>query len=266
MISNFHTHTVLCDGKSSPEELVLSAIEKGFSSLGFSGHAPTDFDQSYCLKDLDAYIAEISALKEKYKKDIQIYLGAEEDIFAPVNRNDFEYLISSCHYFKKGENIYPFDSTYEMFTHCLSLFDGDLSAFAENYYQTFSEYVKKRKPDMIGHFDLITKYDESKLERFLGDENYWKIAEKYLFEAMKSESIFEVNTGLISRGHRSTPCPHERLLRVLYKNGGKITVSADSHQIETLDFQFKEMKDLLKDIGFKHIYLLYDNEWKKDEL
>ena len=119
---------------------------------------------------------------------------------------------------------------------------------------------------MIGHFDLITKYDESKLERFLGDENYWKIAEKYLLEAMKSESIFEVNTGLISRGHRSTPCPHERLLRVLYKNGGKITVSADSHQIETLDFQFKEMKDLLKDIGFKHIYLLYDNEWKKDEL
>ena len=63
MISNFHTHTVLCDGKSSPEEVVLSAIEKGFSSLGFSGHAPTDFDQSYCLKDLDAYIAEISALK-----------------------------------------------------------------------------------------------------------------------------------------------------------------------------------------------------------
>lgn len=266
MLANYHTHTTFCDGKNTAEEVVLAALEKGFSAIGFSGHGHTPYDVRYCMRDVEGYRQEILRLKEKYKKDIQIYLGAEEDIFAPVNRNDFEYLISSCHYFKKGENIYPFDSTYEMFTHCLSLFDGDLSAFAENYYQTFSEYVKKRKPDMIGHFDLITKYDESKLERFLGDENYWKIAEKYLLEAMKSESIFEVNTGLISRGHRSTPCPHERLLRVLYKNGGKITVSADSHQIETLDFQFKEMKDLLKDIGFKHIYLLYDNEWKKDEL
>ena len=37
--SNFHTHTYFCDGKDSPEEMVLSAIERGFTTLGFSIHS-----------------------------------------------------------------------------------------------------------------------------------------------------------------------------------------------------------------------------------
>ena len=36
---NFHTHTQFCDGKSTAEEMLLSAIDKGFSALGFSGHS-----------------------------------------------------------------------------------------------------------------------------------------------------------------------------------------------------------------------------------
>ena len=36
---NFHTHTTFCDGSHSAEEMVLSAIEKGFTALGFSGHS-----------------------------------------------------------------------------------------------------------------------------------------------------------------------------------------------------------------------------------
>ena len=56
MLTNFHTHTNLCDGDNTPEEMVKSAINNGFLSLGFSGHAYTDFDLSYCMKDTDAYI------------------------------------------------------------------------------------------------------------------------------------------------------------------------------------------------------------------
>ncbi len=38
MLANYHTHTTYCDGKNTPEEIVLCAIEKGFTSIGFSGH------------------------------------------------------------------------------------------------------------------------------------------------------------------------------------------------------------------------------------
>ena len=62
MLTNFHTHTVFCDGKNTPEEMVLSAIEKGFTALGFSGHGLTSFDPGYCLRDTAGYRAEILRL------------------------------------------------------------------------------------------------------------------------------------------------------------------------------------------------------------
>ena len=32
---NLHTHSVFCDGKNTFEELIQSAINKGFTTLGF---------------------------------------------------------------------------------------------------------------------------------------------------------------------------------------------------------------------------------------
>ncbi|MBQ7974646.1 MAG: hypothetical protein IJ300_03045 [Clostridia bacterium] len=46
---NLHTHSLYCDGKNTLEELTEAAIERGFSSIGFSGHCYTPFDSSYCM-------------------------------------------------------------------------------------------------------------------------------------------------------------------------------------------------------------------------
>ena len=43
---DYHVHTNFCDGKSAPEEIVLSAVEKGVPTLGFATHSYLDFDQS----------------------------------------------------------------------------------------------------------------------------------------------------------------------------------------------------------------------------
>ena len=104
MISNYHTHTSFCDGKDTPEEIVLYAIEKGCSSIGFSGHGYTPFDLRYCMQDTHGYIREVSRLKDKYGGKIEIYCGAEEDAFSPVNRESFDYIIGSSHYFNINNN------------------------------------------------------------------------------------------------------------------------------------------------------------------
>ena len=98
MIANFHTHTTFSDGKNTPEEMVLFAIEQGFCSIGFSDHAFTSHDQRYCMKDLQGYITEINRLKKKYQDKIQIYLGVEEDGSERLDRAPFDYLIGSLHY------------------------------------------------------------------------------------------------------------------------------------------------------------------------
>ena len=266
MLSNLHQHTTFCDGKSTAEEVVLSALEKGFSSIGFSGHGYTEFDLRYCMKDPESYIKEIIRLKEKYKKDIEIYLGCEEDMFAPCDRSRFEYLISSSHYFEKDGKYYPIDSGFDYFSECLKLFDGDILALADRYYSNFVTYLKKRKPDIIGHFDLITKFEEVGAPTLLKNDTYNKMAADYLLEACKIGSIFEVNTGAISRGYRTLPYPDEKLLHLLKKEDAKITVSADSHHKDTVDCYFSETRKLLKDVGFEYIWQLYGGEFVKDYL
>ncbi len=266
MLTNYHNHSTFCDGKNTPEEVILSAIAKGFDAIGFSGHGFTEFDQRYCMKDPPAFRAAIKELKEKYKDKIQVYLGVEEDMFAPVNREDYEYMVGSCHYIHKDGGYYPIDSGLNYFNKCLELFNGDALAMADSYYSHFCEYIVRRKPDIVGHFDLVTKFEEVEPHGLFGNEEYRKMAEKYLLHAMKSGSLFEVNTGAISRGYRTAPYPTPALLHTLLKNDGKIILSADSHTAETIDFFFKESRAMLKDVGFTHVYALYNGEFVKDYL
>lgn len=65
-LKNFHTHTTYCDGKNTAEEMILAAINQGFTALGFSGHSHTSIDPSYCMTtdETRRYINELKALRE----------------------------------------------------------------------------------------------------------------------------------------------------------------------------------------------------------
>ena len=215
ILSNLHTHSCFCDGKSTPEEIVLTALDKGFSSLGFSGHGYTPFDLRSCMKDTDGYIAEIGRLKKKYRKDIQIYLGVEEDSSWPVDRDRFDYMIGSSHYFHIGGEYLSLDYNHDCFKQCLCAFGNDIAKLATCYYETFCGYIKARNPDVVGHFDLITKFDELEMPVFLQNKEYNRIAEGFIAEVASTGCIFEVNKGAISRGYRSRPYPAENLLYIL---------------------------------------------------
>ena len=110
---------------------------------------------------------------------------------------------------------------------------------------------------------MITKFDETGKSLFLDDTDYIKISEKYINEALKSGSIFEINTGAIARGFRTTVYPFENLLHILSKNKVPIILASDSHNIDTLDFAFDDTKKYLKAIGFDKIFALVDNSFKQ---
>ena len=110
---------------------------------------------------------------------------------------------------------------------------------------------------------MITKFDELDTSLFLNNAEYNKIAQKYLLEASKSGCIFELNTGAIARGLRTTAYPNENLLYILKKLDAKLILASDSHNIETLNFGFDDAKKYLRDIGFSHLYTLYNGEFVK---
>ena len=99
--SNPHTHTQFCDGKSTAEEMVLSALDKGFHTLGFSSHSYYPPDISWCMakESVPLYIAEVRRLQEKYASSLRIRLGLELDLYSlgHMDLAPYEYLIGSVH-------------------------------------------------------------------------------------------------------------------------------------------------------------------------
>ena len=105
MKTNFHTHTTFCDGAGTAEQMVVSAIEKGFDVLGFSSH-------SDMVKDLDAYKAEIRRLAAKYEGKIRILCGIEAEYDTGFKRGDLDYVISYADFFDLVHPPAPVDTVF----------------------------------------------------------------------------------------------------------------------------------------------------------
>ena len=104
MMRDLHTHSTYSDGKASPEEVILAAIQKGLSEIGLSDHSYTFFDESYCMKKdrIASYKAELAALKKKYAGQISVLCGVEQDAYSTESTVGFDYAIGSAHYLKVG--------------------------------------------------------------------------------------------------------------------------------------------------------------------
>ena len=255
---NLHTHSIYDDGKNTPEEMVLHAIERGFTSLGFSGHAKTPFSPTYCLNEEKEvlYKKEIRRLKEKYAGQIDIYLGLEMDYFATADLTDYEYVIGSVHYFgTNGEdNGYDVKDPNVLKSRIDRYFDGDPFKCAERYYELLADMPRKTgKMDIVGHFDLILKSSEVAPIFDTEAKRYRDSANGAIESLVNQGKVFEINTGAIARGIKKEPYPQKWVLKRINELGGGVIISSDCHYKERLECYFKESLELLKECGFKEV-------------
>ena len=302
---SYHVHTEFCDGKSSAEEMVLSAIAAGFDSLGFSSHGHvadafgTDKDflsradgnilytdkektkirlygfapkgtELYGMRaeSIELYRAEVLRLAEVYKDKINIFLGIEQDSFARKEHipKGAKYVIGSVHYVEKDGSYISVDYSADILRRGVNdLFGGDYLAYAEAYYKEVASVYDKTGCDIVGHIDLLTKFNE---QEYLIDEKHprYRNASLSAAESLARKGLtFEINTGAISRGLRKTPYPTEELLHVIRESGGKITYSSDCHRAETIDCAFEDAVALAKRCGFKSFVKLSAEGFYEEE-
>jgi len=248
---DLHMHTTYCDGKNSPEEMVLSAIAKGLKVVGISGHSTTPFDSRYCMSEekTKKYIEEIKELKIKYKDQITVLCGIEQDFYAGVPKYDFDYVIGSVHYVFKDGNYLPVDESSDVFQKNVSkYYNGDYIAFAEDYFKNVSEVITKTNADIIGHFDLVTKFNEGYKMFDETDLRYVKAWREAVDKLIPFNKPFEVNSGAISRGYRTEPYPSLPILEYIKRKGGRVILSSDSHSAENIAFRFNEIEQRLVDL------------------
>lgn len=268
---NLHTHSSFSDGASSPEELALSAIDKGFTGLGFSEHAYTPYDTDCCIKEskIPEYLAEIARLKQKYKGRFEIFVGFECDSYYNTPKDGLDFTIGSSHYIfdeKNAENL-TIDYKPEIFERVLkNVAGGDIKRLLEIYYGNVTEFALEYKPNIIGHLDLVKKLNVNK--RYFDPKSAWygRMLGDVCEKIAGSGCIVEVNTGGISRGYIDEPYPSAEILACLYDLNVPVTVSSDAHDISGLDCWFDEAERLLKKIGYKSVKQLTSTGFADKEI
>lgn len=252
-LQNLHTHSTFCDGNDTLEDIVKRAAEMGMTAIGFSSHSFTEFDQSYCMKDEQKYILECRSLKNKYEGAIDIFCGLELDYYSSEPTYAYDYTICSVHYILVDGEYIPIDESEDILTSAADkYFGGDIIRLCEKYFETAADVAKKTKCGIIGHFDLVTKFCEQNRNLIDTEDRRYKDAMLYsLDELLKSDAIFEVNTGAMARGLRSLPYPSTACLKRICDNGGRVIVTSDCHNKEKLLFGFEDAKSILRSCGFK---------------
>jgi len=267
--ANYHTHSRFCDGKGEPEEYVLYALAKGFTHLGFSGHAPLPFTTDWTMKEEDfpAYKAAVVELKERYRDRIEILLGLEVDYIPDLalpesvsRRGDgLEYTLGSVHYLGrlKDGRRWTVDSPQAEFEKGLEeTFAGDVRKAVERYYAIEEAMLVSVSPDIIAHFDLIKKNNRNG-SFFCESEAWYREAVSRCLEAVRSSgAILEVNTGGIARDTSGALYPSAWILRECLEKDIPILISSDAHRPQDVDSLFVETALLLSGIGFRKTTLL----------
>ena len=265
---NFHTHTTYCDGKESVEEMVQAAIARGFVRLGFSGHGFNDFrpeDQEvWCMRpeEVPQYQAEVRRMAEKYRDTIEILCGVEQDACSSASTEGFDYVIGSVHYVEKDGVYYCVDESSEVLEQAIREgFGGDVYALTKRFFALEAEVVSRTNATFIGHFDLVTKFNAGNRYFDPMDKRYRAAALTAMDALAETGRPFEINTGGMYRGLRTEPYPSLQLLRDLKERNGKILLSSDSHDGASLGFQFAEVAQAAKKIGFKTVQILKKDGW-----
>ena len=261
MKADYHVHTEYSDDSTYPmEEVVLDAINLNLDEICFTDHVDygikVDQDvpnkilyrgnEPYANVDYPKYYDSYLKLKEKYKDKITLKLGLEfgmqmhtidkyEKLF---KRYPFDFIILSVHEvedkefwtqdFQKGKTQKEYN---------------------ERYYEEILNLIKNyHNYSVLGHLDLIARYDENGVYPF---EKVRPIINEILKIVINDNKGIELNTSSHRYGLKDLT-PSLDILKLYKKLGGQIiTIGSDSHKKEHLGAYVDESKKILKELGYK---------------
>ncbi len=252
MLWDTHMHCHFSgDCTAHPEEMILSAQEKGLGGICFTDHLDYDYkeDPALFLLDVDAYQKEILALQAKYENNMSIHWGIEIGLQPHVVNNNlkitqqypFDFVIGSSHVVHGQDPYYP--PFYEGRT--------EDDAYHEYFMSILENINTDADYDVYGHLDYVVRYGPNK-NQFYSYEKYADIIDEILRQLIAKGKGIEINTAGFKYG-LGHPNPTEAILRRYRELGGEIiTIGADAHKPEHVAYAFDRVPQILKDAGFTH--------------
>lgn len=270
-LTNYHSHSLYCDGRAGMEDFVRFALSDGFTSYGFSSHAPLPFSTAWTMEwdRMNDYLEEFRRLKEKYASNIELYLGLEIDYLnedsnpsiARFRELPLDYRIGSVHllYNDKGE-VVDVDVSADVFKKIIDeQFSGDLERVVRLYYKRLRRMLELGGFDIVGHADKM-HYNAACYRPGLLDEPWYDHLVKEYFEDIASRGYqIEINTKAFH--DLGTFYPNERYFSFLHELGVRVQVNSDSHYPERINNGRPEALKALKQAGFEAVTELHSGKW-----
>lgn len=204
---------------------------------------PEELEAKVTPRDLEAnfknYLIEANRLKMVYKDEIQLLVGLETEFIdqeslvkleqlLETHRDELDYIVGSVHHCDE----LPIDFDKQGFDKVLSLQEpSSLSSSTEStstsvspteeeeeesssrrtrFERLFSKYfdqqyelIKRLKPEVIGHFDLIRLYYPNMSFKSEFPETVWKKIERNIETAVEYGALFELNSSAFRKGWKT---------------------------------------------------------------
>lgn len=271
-LTNYHSHSLYCDGRADMETFVRFAISQGFSSYGFSSHAPLPFTTAWTMEwdMLPIYLDEFRRLKEKYEGQIELAIGLEIDYLTDESHPaspcfqalPLDYRIGSVHLLpdSKGQ-IIDIDVSADRFKQLVDTsFEGDLNQVIRCYYQSLLRMIELGGFDILGHADKIHYNAEAYRPGLLDEPWYIALMQDYFSVVAQKGYIVEINTKAYH--DLGTFYPNERYFKWLNKLGIRVQVNSDSHYPERINSGRLEAFQALKQAGFQSVVEWHHGAWQ----
>ena len=232
--------------KDSLADVVERAIAAGFSHYGLSEHAPrfrtedvfpdeTDLGPDGLQAVFHKYAQEAVRLRDAYRDRISLLAGFETERLPPRDwasrmrdiraSAPFDYIVGSVH----DIDGMVIDVSPER-TAAIAETLGGREAMQIRYFNALAELVATLKPEVVGHIDLIRKFDRPVAD-FV--PSVMRAIEPVLEAARDAGSVIDVNCGAYRRGYGPV-YPLPAILKRARAMGIRVTLGDDSHGVATV--------------------------------
>lgn len=270
-LTNYHSHCLYCDGRAGMESFIESAIKQGFTSYGFSSHAPLPFPTAWTMEweQMDNYLAEFRRMKEKYASQIELSVGLEIDYLneesnpsvARFRNLPLDYCIGSVHLlYDDAGQVIDVDVKADQFSVLVDEhFNGDIVRVIHLYYNRLLRMIELGGFDIVGHADKM-HYNAASYRPGLLDEPWYNdLMRHYFTEIARRGYMVEINTKAYY--DLNTFYPNERYFLLLKELGIPLQVNSDAHYPEKINSGRPEALLALQKVGYREVMELHRGKW-----
>lgn len=254
--------------KGALEAVVLRAIEAGFTHYGLSEHSPRyrredllvgeeDLSPEDLATTFEAYVAQARELREQVAGKLDLLVGFEterlppEDWFGRMSelraRFQPDYIVGSVH----DVDGLVIDYTPEA-TRKVAEAKGGMESLQLKYFDAVKDLVSALRPEVVGHIDLIRKFDGP--EPSFSPAVYRRIDDA--LEAVRSVGgVLEVNCATHRRG-LGPVYPLPPILERARSMGIGVTLGDDGHGAHDVGVGLDASMRAIAAAGYREVHYL----------